>query len=157
MGKRRSLKGLARFFTRASGNPEGMARGVGIGLFVGFLPAIGLQLALAVVVARALNANALAAAIGTLVTNPLTTVPLSALSLWLGNFLLLAGGLSEFSVTEFSWRVLASDPWNIGVAFVTGCLALSTLSAAVGYGGMRLYFVSKHFDRSRGAVGKERI
>lgn len=137
------LKAIRRFLCRSSKDPERMARGVGIGLFIGFLPAIGFQFVLALTIARILGANGLAAAIGTLVTNPLTAVPVSAFSFWLGDFLLPGERLAELATATFSVQTLLDSPGRVGTAFLTGCLVLSIIGGLLGYVGMRFYYSRK--------------
>jgi len=87
-GSKRKIKTIFRVFRRSLKEPESVARAIGVGFFIGFLPVIGLQIFLAVVVAGFVNANRIVAALATLVTNPLTSVPTSFASLWIGDLIL---------------------------------------------------------------------
>ena len=56
--------------------PEAIALGFSIGVFVGFLPLIGLQMALAAILAAFFKANPAIAMIPVWITNPLTMMPI---------------------------------------------------------------------------------
>lgn len=68
MSKKTRWQVIYRYICRSSKNPESLARGVGLGLFIGFLPAIGFQLILAFMTAGFFSANRLVTMLGTLVT-----------------------------------------------------------------------------------------
>ena len=59
-------------FIRIRGTPREIARGFALGLFIGFSPTMGFQIAMGVFIAALLKWNKFAAAIGVQVTNPLT-------------------------------------------------------------------------------------
>lgn len=140
MAKKRSWKAIRRYICRSSKDPESMARGVGLGLFVGFLPSFGFQMILAVFLAGFFNANRIVAVFGTLVTNPFTTIPLSALSLWIGDWILPGSTFSNVSVEAMNWSELLSSPGRLGSAYLIGCLILSVVSSSLGYSLIKLYF-----------------
>ena len=125
---------------RSSKNPESIARGVGLGLFIGFLPTIGFQIILALLLAGFLNANKLVAALGTLVTNPFTAIPIAAFSLWLGDLVLPGTNLSGFSIENFKWSQLLDFSGQLGLSYLLGCLILSVFSSLIGYGAVKIYF-----------------
>lgn len=83
---------------RANDSPHRLALGVAIGMFVGWTPTIGVQMALAFLLALALRANARVAVPVVWVSNPLTIVPIYLPNYWLGRKLLgLLGFPSTFS------------------------------------------------------------
>lgn len=143
MSKRSRWQVIYRYICRSSKNPESLARGVGLGLFIGFLPAIGFQLILAFTTAGFFNANRLVAMLGTLITNPFTAVPVSAFSLWLGDWMLPGSKLSNFSAQSFEWSRIFDFSSDFAVAYLVGCLALSVVSGAIGYGFTKAYCASK--------------
>ena len=57
MAKKPRWKVILKYLTRSSKDPESLARGVGLGLFVGLLPSVGFQVILAFLLAGFLNAN----------------------------------------------------------------------------------------------------
>ena len=143
MVKKRRWKVIYRYVCRSSKNPESVARGVGLGLFIGFLPAIGLQVILALVAANLFKANRLVAVLGTLITNPFTTIPISAFSLWLGDWILPGTNLSGITMKNFQWSQLFASSTQLGISFLTGCLVLSIISGLLGYGVTKAYFAKR--------------
>lgn len=142
-----------RVLKRANSDSEGIARGLGLGLFVGFLPSIGFQIVLALFLAKVLRANHIIAALGTLVTNPLTTLPITAFSIWIGDLLLVSQSLGQGAKIEPSLEFLLNNPGQIGLAFLTGCLALSLVSGILGYSGVRFYYWRKNSLSSKTSGG----
>ena len=140
MSKKSRWQVIYRYICRSSKNPESLARGVGLGLFIGFLPTIGFQIILALLLAGFLNANKLVAVLGTLVTNPFTAIPIGAFSLWLGDWILPGTNLSGFSTTSFKWSELLDSSGRLGLSYLLGCLILSVFSSLIGYGAVKIYF-----------------
>jgi len=60
-------------FLRIRGDPKDICFGLALGIFLGISPLFGFQLILAVLIAALLKWNKIAAAMGTLISNPLTT------------------------------------------------------------------------------------
>ena len=140
MSKKSRWQVIYRYICRSSKNPESLARGVGLGLFIGFLPTIGFQIILALLLAGFLNANKLVAVLGTLVTNPFTAIPIGAFSLWLGDWILPGTNLSGFSTTSFKWSELLDSSGQLGLSYLLGCLILSVFSSLIGYAAVKIYF-----------------
>ncbi len=144
MAKKSRWQVIYRYICRSSKNPESLARGVGLGLFIGFLPAIGFQVVLAFLTAGFFNANRLITMLGTLVTNPFTAIPVSAFSLWLGDLVLPGTRLSEISIKSFDWSQVLSSSGQLGLAYILGCLLLSVTASLIGYAATKLYFTKIH-------------
>ncbi len=68
-----------------STTPE-VADGLAIGMFVGWLPVIGLQMYIALVLTRLFKRNTIAGVMAVFVTNPITAFPIYFFNLWVGNF-----------------------------------------------------------------------
>jgi len=128
---------------RSSKNPESLARGVGLGLFIGFLPVVGFQVILALLMASLFNANRLVTILGTLVTNPFTAIPVGALSLWLGERILPGTNLAEISMGNFDVSKILESSGTLGVTYLVGCLSLSIFFGFLGYGVFKVYFLYK--------------
>ncbi|ABD53432.1 DUF2062 domain-containing protein [Jannaschia sp. CCS1] len=73
---------------RLPGTPEQIARGVFAGAVTVFTPYFGLHFVIAALLARAMRGSIFAALLATFIGNPLTYVPIAALSLNLGHFML---------------------------------------------------------------------
>ncbi len=81
--------------------------GVSIGLFVAFLPTIGFQMGLALVIAWMFNASRPAAIASVWVTNPITMGPLYAMAYFIGRPFWYAH--PEISFTELSTTIHGSE------------------------------------------------
>ena len=78
-----SYKYYVKKLTELRESPDKTARGLAVGVFIGFLPIIGFQVITAVTIALFTRANKVAAAVGTHVTNPWTTIPILILDYYL--------------------------------------------------------------------------
>ena len=68
-------------------DPHDIAFGLALGIFVGFLPIMGIQMAVAGLVCLPFrHANKPAAIAGVWITNPLTVIPIYAFIYWVGTF-----------------------------------------------------------------------
>jgi len=146
MSKKSRWQVIYRYVCRSSKNPESLARGVGIGLFIGFLPAIGFQIILAFLTAGFFNANRIVAMLGTLVTNPFTAIPVSAFSLWLGDWILPGSNLGSLSIEKFDWLALLNSSNHLIVSFAVGCLVLSSFAGTLGYLGVKIFAKYRKID-----------
>jgi uncharacterized protein (DUF2062 family) len=72
-------------FIRIRGQPREIALGLALGIFMGISPLFGFQLILAVFIAALLKWNKIAAAMGTLISNPLTTPFIYTFAYYVGN------------------------------------------------------------------------
>ena len=73
---------------RLPDSPEKIARGVWAGVFMAWTPFYGLHFLLALLLARLMRGNMVAALLGTFFGNPLTYVPIGVISLQTGYYLL---------------------------------------------------------------------
>lgn len=73
---------------RLPDTPERIGRGIWAGVFITFTPFFILHFVLAIIIARLMRGNMLAALMGTFFGNPLTYVPIGVVSLKTGHFLL---------------------------------------------------------------------
>jgi len=112
---------------RLQGDPETLARGVAIGVFVGITPTLPLHTVLALLFAYLLGGNAIAALITTvMVSNPLTLVPQYYLCWRIGNWL-LPGHLSWHKIQRVM-AVIHSDPGFSESLHSLGRLSIEALS-----------------------------
>lgn len=140
MQKRPRWQVIYRYLCRSAKDPESLSRGVGLGLFIGFLPSFGYQTILAFFSAGIFQANRIVTVLGTLVTNPFTVIPVSAFSIWLGDHLLPGTDLSDFSMKNIEPSELIHSSGQLGLAYIVGCLALAITAGVVGYAAMKFYF-----------------
>ena len=73
---------------RLPDSPQRIARGIWVGVFTAFSPFYGMHFLIAAILARVMNANLLAALMGTFFGNPLTYVPIGVAALQTGHWLL---------------------------------------------------------------------
>lgn len=83
----RAVTYLKHRVRRLPDTPQTIARGVFCGVWVAFTPLFGLHVVLAIILARVLRGNMIAAVIATFVGNPVTYVPIAVVSLKLGHVL----------------------------------------------------------------------
>ena len=115
-----------RWFWSQKGSPGERARGLAVGVFCGCFPFFGLQMMLSVGLASLVRGNRLLAAAGTLVSNPLTYVPLYWFNYTLGCWV-----LGPASGTTGLEGVNRSNLWNQGWDFSQRILLGSALVGAL--------------------------
>jgi uncharacterized protein (DUF2062 family) len=96
--QRRARGGIARFLrywyirlVRLQGHPIEIARGLSVGVFSGFFPWLGLQIAIAIFLAIAVRGNKIAAAAATWISNPFTSIPIFIFNYKVGEWILGRG------------------------------------------------------------------
>lgn len=117
------LQRIERFFKyrilHTNDSPSCIARGVAVGLFVAWTPAIGLHILMALTLAFIFRANKFAAVACAWVSNPFTLVPIYYPSFLLGKKLLqffrAHSEMDNTSATELCGRL--SITWNFGNVF----------------------------------------
>ncbi|MBO4710439.1 DUF2062 domain-containing protein [bacterium] len=78
---------IQRKLVRIKAEPHDIALGLAIGIFIGFLPIMGIQMAVAGLACLPFKrANKAAAVAGVWITNPLTVIPIYAFIYWVGTF-----------------------------------------------------------------------
>ena len=119
--------------------PERVAASFAIGVAIAFTPLLGLHIWIALFVAIVLKLNKLDVVLGTLVVNPLTLGPVSALALPLGRLVVRA---RQEAVTHMPWGDLfRPKAWlqaspamkTIGLQWGVGMFTLSILFGALTY------------------------
>ena len=123
---RQRLRRWLRWLWSQEGTPGQRARGVAAGVFCGCYPFFGLQTILSIGIASLVRGNHLLAAAGTLISNPLTYVPLYWFNYQLGSWLL---GINT-SAADFN-DLNRSNLWQQGWSFTQCLLIGSTVVGAV--------------------------
>lgn len=137
-GWRRRARYLARRLARLSATPHAIALGFAIGAFSAFTPFLGLHVIIGLTVAAVLRANLVAAALGTVVANPLT-LPFIFAGTWEAGRLILAAlghpvvevgapALGQGLVAA-GWRAV----WPVLEPMAVGSLPLGLAAAVAGY------------------------
>ena len=144
-------------FLKIRGNPKEIALGFALGIFIGFTPTLGLQIAIAVFIAALLKWNKIAAAIGVWITNPATapfiytfTYLVGAKILGLKNEFVFSSGLDW----NFVQTLLAKTP-HIFIALAIGGIVLGLPFAVVCYY-LSFYAVQRYREKLKEKVAKQR-
>lgn len=132
---------------------EPLARGVAIGMLCGLIPG-PLQVLGSLGMCAWLRGNAIAAALTTAYTNPLTIVPLYWLAFQIGAFLLPGQhAIPPFVVPHGSFSQWASGlgEWMtaLGWPLLLGLPVLATLLAAIAYVSVQMFFLTPVIRRAR--------
>lgn len=144
-------------FLKIRGNPKEIALGIALGIFIGFSPTLGLQMAIAVFFAALLKWNKIAAAIGVWVSNPATAPFLYSFTYLAGARLL--GIKNEFPFSPgLNWdlviRLLGKTP-EIFVALTIGGIVLGLPVAVIGYY-LSFYAVQRYREKVKEKVARQR-
>ena len=122
---------------KQEGTPAQRARGLAAGVFCGCYPFFGLQIFLSVGVATVVRGNHLLAAAGTLVSNPLTYLPLYWFNYLVG-CQLLGPGRSAINLAELNRSSLWSQGWDFTQRILLGStvvgMVLAIASGWMAYG-----------------------
>ena len=87
-GWNRAFEYIKYRLKRLPDSPKRIAVGISAGVFASFTPFYGLHFIIAIIIARLLRGNILAALSGTFFGNPLTYVPIGIISLNMGHFIM---------------------------------------------------------------------
>ena len=121
------------------GTPAQRARGLAAGVFCGCYPFFGLQIVLSVGVATMVRGNHLLAAAGTLVSNPLTYLPLYWFNYLVGRQL-LGPGQAGASLAELNRSNLWAQGWDFSQRVLLGSTVVGiVLAIASGWMAYRLF------------------
>ncbi len=118
---------------RLRGNPHAIAIGLAIGVFAGFFPFFGLQTILAILFAIIFQANKIAAAAATWISNPLTYVPIFAFNFHIGQLIL---GGEDFAFDELDFKSsseILEVGGNFAITLLLGCLITGSIISVCTY------------------------
>jgi uncharacterized protein (DUF2062 family) len=134
----RQIKLNAIRVARIKSSPDAVARGIALGVFIGFTPFFGFHIAIALVCAFLLRQNKIATFAGVWVTNPLTAPPIYYLEYSVGRMLLAqpAPGYERFNY-ELIGQMIKENNWEImryiGAPWMLGSLVLGIPAALICY------------------------
>jgi uncharacterized protein (DUF2062 family) len=115
-------------FVKLQGDPNRLARGLALGIFIGFTPTMGIQMPIALLVAALLHQSKIAAMIGVWISNPLTAPILYGFTYFVGTTV-LGMPLSEAFRMPHTWAELKLLSFDIFLPLWVGGI----LSGAVAY------------------------
>ena len=133
------IRRLVRYYynkaVREKGTPEYIARGWGIGMFIGFAVPFGLQLLISIPLSFLLKGSKLGATVGTLATNHFTIFIIYPFQCWLGSRLI--GSPLELKEIQLQLEEVLHNQ-DYATLFSLG----KTLIASFFIGGFLLAFIS---------------
>ncbi|NOY12229.1 MAG: DUF2062 domain-containing protein [Deltaproteobacteria bacterium] len=116
---------------RLRAEPDAIARGMALGLFIGMTPTFGIQMLLALLFAFLLRQNKIAALIGVWNTNPLTAPFIYGVEYEVGRILM---GLPHPATTiKFNYETLRELGWLVASPLCLGSVVLGIPVALIGY------------------------
>jgi len=117
---------------RLKGQPEEVAGGIAIGVFIGLTPTVPLHTILSVLIAFLLGKSKLAAALGGLIANPFMLPLIYILDYKVGRMLTGIEGV-PLVLSDFSLSYLMDLGWDITYPLFVGGIALGFLSIFPSY------------------------
>ncbi len=115
---------------RLKSTPDAVARGVALGVFVGFTPFFGFHILIAVVLAFLFRQNKIAAFAGVWITNPLSAPFIYGLEYEVGRMLL---GMPHIGFVNFRHNITWEMARQIGTPLFLGSLVLGVPIALISY------------------------
>jgi uncharacterized protein (DUF2062 family) len=127
------VKRFYRRFISLKGNPEQVAIGLSIGVFVGITPTIPFHTLLAFILALALKQNCTASVLGaTVIGNPFTLPFLYITEYHLGKYL-LGSNVNDVVFNDYHmWDILHLG-WSVAYPLLVGGIALAFILALPAY------------------------
>lgn len=115
---------------RIKSTPDAIARGMALGVFIGFTPFFGLHILIALLFAFLLRQNKIAMFVGVWITNPITAPFIYALEYEVGRMLL---GKPAIGITMFSGELTWDTAVQLGLPLGVGAVALGLPVAMISY------------------------
>ena len=140
----RALRRIRYYYLRLiliPDTPRRVAMGLGVGVFIGFLPIIPFQTVAAITLAWAFRGSLVAGAAGTWVTNPATVPVLYPVFFYIGRWLTPFGHNAQLP-DGFDIKDLASFGGDVIMASLAGGVVLGLIFGPI------VYFIAlKYIDR----------
>lgn len=152
---RRTFRYIYLRLVRVGGDPVHAALGFSLGVFLGVFPTFGLGIPLALLLASALRWNRVAATVGSLVMNPLTTPFFWSLSGTVGAAIFRADVKNVLTSVQNGER-LRSLTVGAGIYLVGNTIVALAFSAAAYFVALRAVTLYRRKKRQRKARRRER-
>jgi uncharacterized protein (DUF2062 family) len=157
---------------RLPDSPRKISRGVFAGVLVSFTPLFGLHFVAAALIAKIMRGNIPAAIMATFFGNPITFVPIAAISLRLGHFLLgtrfeeehqlghrFKGAWQDlwdnfkaiFTHDRADWHRLGDFFWDVFLPYLVGGMIPGVLAAVICYY-LSVPVISAYQNRRKGRL-----
>lgn len=117
---------------RLKSSPQDIALGMGLGVFIGLLPIIPLQIVVVLALALLFRCSKLTALIGTLITNPLTIPFFYLIMLRIGRFF-LPDGRGRLNPDHWTISELLQTGWHFYGSILLGGFVIAVPSAVLAY------------------------
>lgn len=127
----RQSKLLLLRLLRLRAQPDEIAKGFALGIFIGMTPTLGFQMIIAVFIAMLLQQNKIAAAVGVWISNPLTAPFIYAVEYETGRFVLDMERIHFCEQTTA--ESLAQFGYDLMIPMFLGSLIYGLLLGAVSY------------------------
>ena len=146
---------------RDGGTPQYIARGWGIGMFIGCVIPMSFQLLISVPLSFLLRGSKIGATLGTLITNPVTVVFIYPVQCWVGNKL-IGGALSYQAIRQACRAVIEHQDWStlmqmggeLIASFFAGGLLLGVVMTPITY--FAVYLLVVRYRRLKAALKARR-
>ncbi|WP_375688361.1 DUF2062 domain-containing protein [Pseudooceanicola sp. LIPI14-2-Ac024] len=175
-GWSRAFQYMKHRVQRLPDKPERIARGVFAGVFAAFTPFYGFHFITAALIAKLIRGNILASLLATFVGNPLTYVPIVAISLETGHFILgdrrnlppdahehVGGRFAQaydslrhnfvaiFTDDRMTWHWVSSFYYDIFLPYLVGGIIPGLIAGAIAYY-LSLPVIRAYQHRRQGAL-----
>ncbi|MEW5733313.1 MAG: DUF2062 domain-containing protein [Thermodesulfobacteriota bacterium] len=144
-------------FLEIRGEPREIAAGLALGVFIGMTPFMGVQAAVAVLLASLFRINKIAAAAGVFITNPFTAPVIYPITYLAGSFFYRPDSAGDPAVLMSSgafWRLFEKAP-DILAALVIGGVVLGLPLSIAAYR-LSLSAILKYREKVKIRLAKER-
>ena len=132
-----SIRKILRDITGLDDPPHKIAMGLALGIFVGFIPIMGIQMAVVLPFALLFRGNKTAAVAGVWVTNPITVIPIYYLNYKVGELFVSYPPLTWASFEDLFSNITMTKFLDLGattlVPLFVGGLVLATIAAIPTY------------------------
>ncbi|MBM4293887.1 MAG: DUF2062 domain-containing protein [Deltaproteobacteria bacterium] len=132
MNFRRTVRYYWLNFRRLQGNPQKLAWGMALGVFIGITPTIPFHTVAVLTLAAILRVSPVTAYIGIWVMNPITMAPLYILAYKVGAMVLLQGNPLRLPEV-YNFHTMVDLLWRGGLALQAGGVIIALPPAVISY------------------------
>ena len=134
---------------KSDSSTKSIADGFGIGLFIGFMPIMGIQMYVAFVVTRFFNKNQFVAMLAVWVTNPLTAPFIYYFNYYLGTLIYPTD--IQFDFNNMTWKSFFDAGADLIVPLLIGSFVVSVFFGVLGQ-----QLCLRYYDRIKAKFNKEK-
>ncbi len=135
-----------RYIVMINDPPHRVALSLGVGLFIGMSPFLGLHTIIGIAAAWIFKLNKFVTIVGVYVTNPWTIIPIYAFATWFGAKLLnIQEIIPDINWAEASLSQIANEMKSLLAPFLLGTTLLGLISGIAGY--MIIYILMNRYKK----------